>query len=823
MFWSDARKRAFFLKGADVNKKDTYGRTPLHLAVRANNKKMVRFFLSLHADVNIPDVDNMTAMHAAAIGGNLEIVQDLLKANADVNVQNTRGSTPLALVFENEHFEYGYFEEECFAIVEALLNAGSDVNLSRHRTETPLHQAIRKKYNTILKLLLAKGGSAKESLCITAVCFKNTKAVPIVLEAGVRLDATDEYNLHDVAIRNFDLKGVKNLVQAGIKLYQQNFKVALECGRTDIVQFFLDQGFSPNTVFSEVMRDARMRYDNFANFRDTALHVTVDTKRDNLEVMSLLLEAGANINAKNHDELTPLYLAIRQGHWDQDWWIVRNYVFLEPSGVRLLCDRPEIQLNGIGPGSLLAFFDNKPAIVNYWRSKGVFEMRGTNEVRRLLAHDTAHSNTQVVESFQQSVARLKVGKLPDDIKAAYRALKDFLSTEDFEQIILGISQTNNWYWEQDRPVFKAAIEACTPHERLVHLRREIPGLFRRMESPHNSPDIRVAFLETAGLMWLALQEDNKLLIPHPPNATDLEKQASITTFKKDTLQLFLQRLFSFQYEHYHGGPLVAARPACTIGTVHHLLSSFNGLHADVTVTFLRVGPAYQPDAALPDRVHALMPALVAKAYHQDLLEWVSARSSLELSDEAHHSFFDTGFIANARHLALAQKVLGRLKNTVQWKDYNVEPTQEATRYAFIALEDLMRFAPLGDWLQWVYSAKGYAAALLAAPKRAPILDTWEFHTKEQLQEQAWFCQLTAKQKEKVMIKLGKQAAQPGLLEMIKDCFYNRSQNNVTGASLSEEFVLSAVPEPLLLSTPQTPLSTENTNRVVRRNRPEMLV
>ena len=75
--------------GADVQKKDYYGRTPLHYA-RHWSRDVAELLLTKGADVNTPGV-----LHEAVAAGEKEIVELFLAHGADVNAKNFAGETPL--------------------------------------------------------------------------------------------------------------------------------------------------------------------------------------------------------------------------------------------------------------------------------------------------------------------------------------------------------------------------------------------------------------------------------------------------------------------------------------------------------------------------------------------------------------------------------------------------------------------------------------------------------------------------------------------------------------------------------------------------------
>ncbi|MCS7244590.1 MAG: ankyrin repeat domain-containing protein [candidate division WOR-3 bacterium] len=88
-------------KGADINSKNEYGKTPLHIAVENNYEDIVKVLLENKADVNIKDNNGNTPLHIAVMKGNEYIIKELLKNGANENIKNNDGKTPKELAIEN--------------------------------------------------------------------------------------------------------------------------------------------------------------------------------------------------------------------------------------------------------------------------------------------------------------------------------------------------------------------------------------------------------------------------------------------------------------------------------------------------------------------------------------------------------------------------------------------------------------------------------------------------------------------------------------------------------------------------------------------------
>jgi ankyrin repeat protein len=104
--------------GADVNTKDRYGRTPLHLVIanfyygKTIRKELTKFLIANGADINASDNCNRTPLHYACSFNKIcgvwknekeDIAKILIANGADVNIKNNYGETPLAQAIRSRH------------------------------------------------------------------------------------------------------------------------------------------------------------------------------------------------------------------------------------------------------------------------------------------------------------------------------------------------------------------------------------------------------------------------------------------------------------------------------------------------------------------------------------------------------------------------------------------------------------------------------------------------------------------------------------------------------------------------------------------------
>ena len=102
-------------KGADVNKADSQGWTPLQSAARQRRDKMIALLIELGADVNVGDP---TPLVAALMRDHVPSIKVLLEHGADTEKPGQEGFRPLPLAIAEDKYE----------AAKALMEAGADVN-----------------------------------------------------------------------------------------------------------------------------------------------------------------------------------------------------------------------------------------------------------------------------------------------------------------------------------------------------------------------------------------------------------------------------------------------------------------------------------------------------------------------------------------------------------------------------------------------------------------------------------------------------------------------------------------------------------------------
>jgi len=172
--------------GADVNARDGYGRTPLHVAAYAGKHDAMRALVIAGANPNALENDRYdivtiaavaddlptlkvaleiggsaksvtsrydgTALIAAAHLGHDGVVRELIRAGAPLDHVNNLGWTALI-----ESIVLGSGGARHVATLKALVDAGANVNLADRRGTTPLALASGRGYGEMVVILQKAG------------------------------------------------------------------------------------------------------------------------------------------------------------------------------------------------------------------------------------------------------------------------------------------------------------------------------------------------------------------------------------------------------------------------------------------------------------------------------------------------------------------------------------------------------------------------------------------------------------------------------------------------------------------------------------------
>jgi hypothetical protein len=79
--------------GADIERRNEYGDSPMHMAAGEGDRAMVQLFLKHHADVSSFNLCGTTPLHYAALENEIDMCRLLIQCGADVEARDVDGQT----------------------------------------------------------------------------------------------------------------------------------------------------------------------------------------------------------------------------------------------------------------------------------------------------------------------------------------------------------------------------------------------------------------------------------------------------------------------------------------------------------------------------------------------------------------------------------------------------------------------------------------------------------------------------------------------------------------------------------------------------------
>lgn len=184
-----------------INEQDKKGNTPLMLAIRKEDRSLVKSLLNNGADPNIPNADTETPLMAAVNIGNKDIISYLLDARADINARDKDGLT--ALMFAS-------VKPDLIQIIDMLVKSGADVNARDKEGMTALMYACLLLNSDAVSYLVKYGKadlSIKDNEGNVAEYHANVRLS--VIAKALRSEEIDEKDQKKIKKGNigFDLSG----------------------------------------------------------------------------------------------------------------------------------------------------------------------------------------------------------------------------------------------------------------------------------------------------------------------------------------------------------------------------------------------------------------------------------------------------------------------------------------------------------------------------------------------------------------------------------------------------------------------------------------
>ena len=287
-----------------LNDQNNNGETAVMLACLYRQQDSVRVLLEAGSGPNIPNDNGDTCLHAVVMRGcSKKIIQALIDHGADVNATSRKHETALlgACFMKNEH------------AINTLLNAGADPNIADDTYgDTCLHMAVVQGCSIeVVQTIIDHGADVnatnkEHKTALLIACVKKTKLaiINILLNAGSDLNIVDDtYGdtyLHMAIIHRCSVEVIQAIIDHGADLNatDKEHKTAL-----------LSACVSKHEHAINIRLNAGS-YLNIADntFGDTCLHTAV-REGCSIEVVQVMIDHGADVNATNKAHETALLLA----------------------------------------------------------------------------------------------------------------------------------------------------------------------------------------------------------------------------------------------------------------------------------------------------------------------------------------------------------------------------------------------------------------------------------------------------------------------------------------------------------------------------------
>jgi ankyrin repeat protein len=265
--------------GANVNKCDNEGLTPLIKAATQNATETIPLLIAAGAQINYKQpTTGLTALSfAASFNNTAQIVELLLNANATVDNIDLAQKTPLILACIKNH------HDGCKKIIQKLLEHGANIEASDKQGVTPFIAAGWAKNYLALYTLKASGANINHqnilgsTALINAIFESDDTTAQVLINLGVDLNVCNLFG--GTALIVAVLKENIYIIQKLLSAYPLNNPKAVAidyCPR--------------NTTTKKTY--------------NTALIMAIKNKND--VIIKLLLEHGANPTKRNGMGQTPL-------------------------------------------------------------------------------------------------------------------------------------------------------------------------------------------------------------------------------------------------------------------------------------------------------------------------------------------------------------------------------------------------------------------------------------------------------------------------------------------------------------------------------------
>lgn len=319
--------------GADKEVKDDNGFVALIVATLRGSWDAARELIEHGADTDVYGDMGNGVIHMAAHRAPAEFMELILDKGLPINYQNHFGGTPLLEAAERDGRD---------EVIALLLERGADPAISNNAGYTPLTLAARSGKTSVVRMILgrmkerellgpcdsSRGGAASWSPLAEASHHAHPECVRLLLEAGSQLDIRNDENNMPLHLVVWPAIGDRNVAKQAEVLRlllghgapmdakgpDEMTPLAIACrwGSLPLVQVLVDAGADLDSLSWGGESSER-------EYGYTSLMLSVAFGGgDNLAVVTALIKAGADVNARTGGtkRLSALEMAQNRGRMD---------------------------------------------------------------------------------------------------------------------------------------------------------------------------------------------------------------------------------------------------------------------------------------------------------------------------------------------------------------------------------------------------------------------------------------------------------------------------------------------------------------------------